>query len=81
VKQEQRGFPNAGWVLDPVRDVERGALVEVRAAAGDEHVYTFRAVEGEFTPHVWKPGQYSVVVRGRDGRVLSRRSGLQARRG
>lgn len=79
VKQEQRGFPKTGWVLDPVRDLEHGSLVEVRTAAGLEHVYTYRVMEGEFTPHVWKPGEYSVVVRGRHGNVISRQSGLHAR--
>jgi alkaline phosphatase D len=80
VKQEQNGLPNSGWVLEEIRNPGKGALVEVRAGANDEHVYTYRMVANSFTPPVWQEGEYTVVVRDGAGKVVSRRTGVKARR-
>jgi hypothetical protein len=81
IEQDDNGLRAAQWFLDEVENPEAGALLEVtKEEAVPEHVYTYRMLKPSFTPPVFGPGKYALVVRSAQGKVLLRRQGLSARR-
>ncbi len=81
VKQSENGLPRSGWQLEAVSSAgENGALVEVVDEASNEHVYTYRMLEGSFAPPVFKEGRYTVTIRSPAGKTIAVRRNLVARR-
>ncbi len=81
VKYQDNGLPRSGWELEPVSSSGgQGALVEVVDQAAGEHVYTYRMLEAAFTPPVFKEGHYTVTVRSPEGKVITVRRNVTARR-